>query len=184
MLSNMNYLWYGIISVSLFLILLIVILIIALFKNRNSYNSEQEQYAANRCSTCGQILDSEWSNCPFCTDELKQKENNIPPSGNTNNQPIGYLMVKSGANRGQVYKIDNSNVDIGNNNRNDIIINDARVSSQHVKIWLQDKKFFVQDLNSQAGTRVNNRVIDRMELKDNDQIDIVSNLFIFKVLEA
>lgn len=179
-----NYLWYGIIVVSIFLFIFILALIITLLRNRNVIIQGTEQYLPQHCNTCGQILEQDWKRCPFCMDIIDKSKGYSQGTTISGNFPIGYLMVKTGSDRGKIYKIENNSITIGSGNQNDIIINDNRVSIQHLKIWFTDRKFYVQDLKSQQGTKVNNRLIDQIELYDNDVIEAVNNVFIFKVLDA
>ncbi len=178
----MNYLVYGIISVASFFFILIIFLIVSLLKNRN-INTYKEQYVPPRCPTCGQILEPDWNRCPFCMDSLQPAKIYHTDRTTLDAVSIGYLIVKTGANRGQIYKIEKNQIQIGNGNQNDIIISDNNVSPQHAKIWLADKKFFINDLHSKNGTKVNNRIIDQGELYDNDLIDIADNFFTFKILD-
>ncbi len=178
-----NYLWYGIIGVSAFLIILILTLIITLLKNRNNITERTDQYIASRCPTCGQILEHEWNRCPFCMDIIDRSRTYPDHQVVPGDIPIGYLMNKAGPERGRICKIENRPIIIGSGKENDIIINDSRISPQHLKIWPADRKFYIQDLKSGQGTRVNNRMIDQTELYDNDLIEVVNNFFIFKVLD-
>lgn len=183
MIDYMNYLWYGIISVLGFLFILIIILIIELLKKREIAPEIMEQYVPIKCQNCGQILEADWNRCPFCMDIIEKPKIYAKQTAVPHDLPIGYLIVKTGIDRGKIYRIDNNVITIGSGNQNDIIIDDAKISPQHLKIWSSNRKFYIQDLQSQLGTRVNNRVIDKIELYDNDLIEVANNLFLFKVLD-
>ncbi len=174
----MNILLYGIIITASILFILVILLIISIVQSKTI----RQPVAERRCPTCGQILEPEWNRCPFCAEPVEAK---TYPSTETIPElpPIGYLIVKSGADRGKIYKIEKSKITIGSGNYNDIIIKDNTVSPQHAKIWMADKKFFITDIHSQAGTKVNNRVVEQTEIYDNDVITIGNNVFVFKVLE-
>ncbi len=174
----MNILLYGIIITAALLFVLIILLIISLVQLK----AGKQPRLAKRCPTCGQILEPEWNRCPFCTES--EEPRTFPTTATIPElPPIGYLIVKSGADRGKVYKIEKESINIGSGNYNDIIINDNSVSPQHAKIWTSNKRFFIADLHSQAGTKVNNKIIEQSEIYDNDVITIGENIFVFKVLE-
>ncbi len=177
----MDYLLLGIISVATLLFLLIALLLILLLKNKNILKPEG-QSSQQRCTTCGQILEEDWMRCPFCTDSTEQaKTYHIDKTIHI--LPIGYLIVKTGADRGKIYRIDKDQINIGKGNQNDIIIEDNNVSPQHAKILYTDKKFIINNLHSQEGTKVNNKLIEQIELYDNDVIEIANNFFVFKILD-
>ncbi|MBU1077795.1 MAG: FHA domain-containing protein [Spirochaetes bacterium] len=179
----MNYLLYGIIGVASFLFLLITVLVITLLKNNKTVYSDDHTAPPRQCPTCGQILEGDWNRCPFCMGSLdnakKQRSDKMIP----HIPHIGYLIVKTGTDRGKVYCIDKNRVAIGSSNQNDIIINDDNISLQHAKIWFDNNKFYIHDLNSKTGTKVNNRFVERRELYDNDLIDLANNFFVFKILD-
>jgi len=178
-----DYLLYSIIGVAAFLFILVVILIVALFRNKNIILQRAEQYVPRRCPTCGQILEPGWNRCPSCTEVVGPSKIHPAERSTPGILPIGYLLVKAGADRGRIYKIVNNSITVGSGNQNDIIINDSRISPQHLRIWSADKKFYIQDLQSEHGTKVNNRIIGQAELYDNDLIEIADNAFVFKTLD-
>ncbi|MBN1897497.1 MAG: FHA domain-containing protein [Spirochaetes bacterium] len=174
----MNILFYGIITTVSILFVLIILLILSLAGSKTARLKETEI----RCNTCGQILEPNWNRCPFCAEVSTSK---TFPSTETipDLPPVGYLIVKSGIDRGKIFKVEKDSVTIGNGNYNDVIIKDNSVSPQHARITLNNKKFSITDLNSHGGTKVNNRVTENAEIFDNDAITIGDNIFIFKILE-
>lgn len=61
-------------------------------------------------------------------------------------------------------------VTIGRAPDNDIQIDNLAVSSHHARVLAEDNKLFVEDLNSLNGTFVNNQRIQRVQLKQGDQV--------------
>lgn len=62
----------------------------------------------------------------------------------------------------------------GEHNTNDLVIDDARCSRSHARIYMEDGKLILEDDNSSYGTFVNDERIDKRELKHNDVITIAS----------
>jgi pSer/pThr/pTyr-binding forkhead associated (FHA) protein len=61
---------------------------------------------------------------------------------------------------------------IGRGNENDLVLPDQSVSRNHVRINKIDTGFFLTDLGSFNGTKVNGKSIQNIRLKNNDQIKI------------
>lgn len=72
----------------------------------------------------------------------------------------------------QRIKIINQSVSIGRSLDNDIILDDPYVSSHHIRVVLQDRRFLIQDLNSVNGFFYDN------EHHKNKSIDLTSNQII------
>jgi pSer/pThr/pTyr-binding forkhead associated (FHA) protein len=64
------------------------------------------------------------------------------------------------------FPIEKGEVSIGRASDNDLIINDFGVSRHHAKVVVDNGVCYVVDLNSRNGTRVNNAMVSRGELKD------------------
>jgi pSer/pThr/pTyr-binding forkhead associated (FHA) protein len=64
------------------------------------------------------------------------------------------LVVNSGPNIGKVYPLTQSEIVIGRDPTNDIVINDAEVSRKHARLMLQAGSYVLEDLGSTNGTYV------------------------------
>jgi len=62
--------------------------------------------------------------------------------------------VLTGPDRGESYKLEKDNINVGRSPDNDIQLNDILVSRRHLRIGRKKKKYFVQDLKSTNGTFV------------------------------
>lgn len=72
----------------------------------------------------------------------------------------------------QEYVIEGETV-LGRAATNPIVVNDPLASRRHAKVFLENGDFWVEDLQSLNGTRVNGEVIaTRLKLNDSDQITI------------
>lgn len=64
----------------------------------------------------------------------------------------------------------------GRDTQNDIALSDAYISRSHCRIFLNEDKYYLEDLNSSNGTFLNGNLIKTVEeLKDNDVINLYYN---------
>jgi pSer/pThr/pTyr-binding forkhead associated (FHA) protein len=68
---------------------------------------------------------------------------------------------------------------IGRHVNNNIIVNDPLVSRYHARILYRDNKFFVEDLESTHGTKVNGERIKIKEIVNGDTLSIASTPILF-----
>ena len=80
---------------------------------------------------------------------------------------------------------------IGRKSDNDIQLNDAVASSHHAHIIIKPNEYLeeqidakLEDLNSTNGTQVNGCIINSVELRNGDDIQIGSHHFIFENEES
>ncbi len=62
---------------------------------------------------------------------------------------------------------------------NDIVIDNPAVSGHHLKIYIQDGSYFVEDLGSTNGTFLNETKILKASLKNRDQIGVAKHTLLF-----
>jgi predicted component of type VI protein secretion system len=97
-------------------------------------------------------------------------------------EPQSYqLIFRSGPTPGQTYDLQKSEISIGRESTNDIVINDAEVSRKHARLLLQPGGYMLEDLGSTNGTFVNGqRLMGPLTLQPEDKIvfgDSVSALY-------
>ena len=68
---------------------------------------------------------------------------------------------------------------IGRNVNNNIIINEPLVSRYHARIVYRNQKFFLEDLGSTHGSKVNGEWIKIQQIKNGDTISIASTPILF-----
>lgn len=85
------------------------------------------------------------------------------------------------------YELDKETITIGRKSDNDIQLNDAVASSHHAKITIKPNEYMeeqldarLEDLNSTNGTQVNTCIINSVELRNGDVIQIGSHHFIYE----
>jgi len=64
------------------------------------------------------------------------------------------LVVRQGPNPGQIYQLEKTDLSIGRDIGNDIVINDAEVSRKHARLTLVGDRYKIEDLNSTNGTYI------------------------------
>jgi len=98
---------------------------------------------------------------------------------------LGWLIVKTSRfmRRGHILKIKPEAIYGRSSTKADIILNDEKVSSIHVRFKVKDDKFFVVDLGSSNGTFVNGEeVVGTRELQQDDEIRLGETVFVLKTL--
>ena len=85
------------------------------------------------------------------------------------------------------YELKKTVTTIGRKSDNDIHLNDAVASSHHASITLKPNEYLeeqidakLEDLNSTNGTQVNGCIVNAIELRNGDDIQIGSHHFIFE----
>jgi len=68
------------------------------------------------------------------------------------------------------YLINKERIRLGRALDNDLILNDFSISRHHSEILYDGSSFTIYDLNSRNGTRVNQRLTSKAQLKDDDEI--------------
>jgi len=64
------------------------------------------------------------------------------------------LVVRQGPMPGQIFELDKSEISIGRDVTNDIVINDSEVSRKHARFTLEGDRYKIEDLNSTNGTYI------------------------------
>lgn len=102
---------------------------------------------------------------------------------------LAFLVVKSGPRVGRVYNLNPEVTTLGRDPQNDIILDDETASRQHAKVRLEKVKveseeahdqFFIYDLATSNGTRVNGQEILKHPLVDGDEIEMGRTILVFK----
>lgn len=93
------------------------------------------------------------------------------------------LFILKGLDQGRSFKLNYPVTTIGRDQRNDVIVSDREVSRFHADIVLEDRQFFVRDLNSSNGVFVNgHRVSERLTIVKGDRIQIGQTLLLFSTV--
>ena len=88
------------------------------------------------------------------------------------------LVVKSGSDRGHEFPLAETQ-SIGRLARNEIAIDDTRMSRSNTRVYRLGKRWMVEDLKSKNGTFLNGKTILKSVLNDNDEIRVGETHFSF-----
>jgi len=87
------------------------------------------------------------------------------------------LIMRSGPNVGKVFPLEATEISIGREIGNVIVISDAEVSRRHAKLTWQGAGYFIEDAGSTNGTFVNNQRISAPHaLKAGDLVSLSENI--------
>ena len=94
-------------------------------------------------------------------------------------EPGYWLVMRRGPLRNQIYQLETALVNIGRDLANDIAIRDGQVSRYHLRLTLHGQDYFVEDLGSTNGTRVNGQLVtQRTRLNDGDIIALGDSILL------
>lgn len=86
--------------------------------------------------------------------------------------PDAHLRVVTGPEPGMEFRLGSENT-IGRSAENDVSIPDETVSARHAKISFRKGTWWLEDLGSRNGTRLNQSVVEQPAvLSNDDQIDV------------
>lgn len=88
-----------------------------------------------------------------------------PPAGAS-------AVILSGFYEGLEVIFDRDRIVIGRGRKADLVLAEATISRKHAAIGFDSEGFFIEDLGSTNGTRVNGASVDRQRLKNNDEIQM------------
>jgi hypothetical protein len=89
----------------------------------------------------------------------------------TNDKPV--LIVVEGPLAGQQWVMHGQSLTIGRGGHCNVVLPERRVSREHVRIWREGAKCYVEDLNSKNGTHINGaRLEGQAELQEGDELQI------------
>ncbi len=89
------------------------------------------------------------------------------------------LVVQRGPGAGSRFLLDTDQVNAGRHPDSDIFLDDVTVSRRHAEFHRSGHDFTVSDVGSLNGTYVNRDRIDRVQLKDGDEVQIGKYRLVF-----
>jgi hypothetical protein len=98
-------------------------------------------------------------------DELERYLDGLAPG-------VGLLVVRTGADAGASFRLDNPTTAIGRHPDSDVFLDDITVSRRHAVIERDDEGYAVRDAGSLNGTYVNRKRVDDARLRYGDEVQI------------
>ncbi|MBI3181503.1 MAG: FHA domain-containing protein [Myxococcales bacterium] len=94
------------------------------------------------------------------------------------------LVIAEGKEAGKEFVFDQSSVVIGRTSECDVVLYDPGVSRKHARIFSEGERYFVEDMGSSNGTKVNGSIVKKKELSDGDAVALGPVVFNFSALEV
>ncbi|HEX8821480.1 MAG TPA: FHA domain-containing protein [Archangium sp.] len=95
------------------------------------------------------------------------------------------LTIAEGKEAGKEFVFEQDSVLIGRVTECDVVLYDAGISRRHCRIFSEARRYFVEDLGSSNGTRVNgNPISGKQPLSDGDAISLGGVVFKFKPVQG
>jgi len=89
------------------------------------------------------------------------------------------LTIAEGKEAGKEFVFDQGSVVIGRTADCDVILYDPGVSRKHARIFAQGRAYYVEDMGSSNGTKVNGSVVKKKQLSDGDAVALGPVVFNF-----
>ncbi len=89
------------------------------------------------------------------------------------------LVIAEGKEAGREFVFDQLSVLIGRTSECDVVLYDPGVSRKHARIFNEGSEYFVEDMGSSNGTKVNGSIIKKKQLADGDAISLGPVVFNF-----
>jgi len=141
------------------------------------------QPVALTCFRCGAQNPSTRLYCTTCGDDLSNRRAVADRFLGPNGRPVlARLSVQSGPMGGRSYRFHQDMTTIGRTNGNDFVISGRTVSRRHARLWFDNGRWYLEDLQSANGTLVNNiRIQQPIVLNDGDVISFGDEIVVFNV---
>src|SRR4051812_12443311 len=95
-------------------------------------------------------------------------------------QLMGFqLVIAEGKEAGREFVFEQDSVLIGRTSDCDVVLYDPGVSRKHARIFSESDGYFVEDMGSSNGTKVNGAIIKKKQLSDGDAISLGPVVFNF-----
>jgi hypothetical protein len=128
--------------------------------------------ALENCKICNrQVLEN--GQCMFCTTSEALNLRSLIPDhlldAPSEEQALKIIEVTTG----REFPLDQARLRIGRDPRNQVVIDDLYVSRNHAFITYEDGKFWVEDLGSKNGTKLNgSHILDREVINPGDIVTV------------
>jgi eukaryotic-like serine/threonine-protein kinase len=145
------------------------------------YSNQQLPVVTLPCFRCGASNPSTRLFCTTCGYELSDKRAAADRFMGPNGRPVlARLTIQNGPMGGRSYLFHQDVTTIGRTNGNDLVISGRTVSRRHARLWFDNGRWYIEDLQSANGTLVNSvRVYQPITLNDGDVINFGDEIVVF-----
>jgi hypothetical protein len=145
------------------------------------YSNQQLPVVTLPCFRCGASNPSTRLFCTTCGYELADKRAVADRFMGPNGRPVlARLTIQNGPMGGRSYLFHQDVTTIGRTNGNDLVISGRTVSRRHARLWFDNGRWYIEDLQSANGTLVNSvRVYQPITLNDGDVINFGDEIVVF-----
>src|SRR5687768_6634065 len=93
------------------------------------------------------------------------------------------LTIAEGKEAGREFVFDQQSVVIGRTSECDVVLYDPGVSRKHARIFEEKDSYFVEDMGSSNGTKLNGEIVKKAKLNDGDAVTLGPVVFNFSSSE-
>lgn len=94
------------------------------------------------------------------------------------------LVIAEGKEAGREFVFEQASVVIGRTSECDVVLYDPGISRKHARIFSEGPEYFVEDMGSSNGTKVNGAVVKKRQLADGDAISLGPVVFNFAAIDV
>lgn len=138
------------------------------------------------CFRCQAQNPSDRLFCTSCGYELADRKAAADRVVGPNGRPIlARFLLQNGPMAGRVFRFHQDMTTIGRINGNDLIISEKTVSRRHARLWFDQGRWFIADMQSVNGTFVNNMRLppnQPVALNDNDVLNFGDEIVLFNII--
>ena len=133
------------------------------------------------CFRCGVVNESTQVYCTTCGYELADKGSSKDRVRGPNGRIVlARFLLQTGSMAGRSYRFHQDVTAIGRMNGNDLIITGKTVSRHHARLWFENGRWWLTDLQSTSGTLVNGtRILQPVALNEGDVIHFGDEVAVF-----
>jgi eukaryotic-like serine/threonine-protein kinase len=138
------------------------------------------------CFRCQAQNPSDRLFCTSCGYELADRKAAADRVMGPNGRPIlARFLIQNGQMAGRAFRFHQDLTTIGRTNGNDLIINGKTVSRRHARLWCDNGRWYLADMQSANGTFVNNVRLQPNQavmLNDGDVINFGDEIVLFNII--
>ena len=138
------------------------------------------------CFRCQAQNPSDRLFCTSCGYELADRKATVDRVSGPNGRPVlARFLMQNGHMAGRAFRFHQDLTTIGRTNGNDLIINGRTVSRRHARMWFDNGRWYLADMQSANGTFVNSMRLQPNQpvtLNDGDVLNFGDEIVLFNII--